>query len=88
MTNDLILPRELTVRVDSWHSGMWSACYSLASTAAENLVSKEMIEAAADELESMSGKHDTAELKLDRETLADALRTVVIFADEHRWEGE
>jgi len=83
-TRDLILPSELCTRVSEWHSGQWSATYSLSSTGAGDYVSPAMVEAAADELEGPAGRYDTPELRADREDLAGELRTMLAYPEEHR----
>ena len=83
-TRDLVLPTDLCTRVSEWHSGQWSATYSLCSTGACDYVSPTMIEAAADELEGSAGQYDTPELRADREDLAGELRLVLAYPEEYR----
>lgn len=83
---NLLLPAELCERVDSWHGGQSSRCYSLSSTGSCDYVSASMVDAAADELEGPAGPHDTAELKADREDLVGELRAFTAYASEHTTE--
>jgi hypothetical protein len=84
-TRDLILPSDLCERVSHWHGGQSTACYSLCSTGLSHYVSAAMVEAAADELDTPM-RHDTPELRADREDLVGELRTMLAYPEEHRAE--
>lgn len=83
-TRDLVLPSDLCRRVSEWHGGQGSDCYSLCSTGLSDYVSPAMVEAAADELEGPAGPYDTPEMRAERAALADDLRMVTAYPEEHR----
>jgi len=92
---NLVLDEGLPMRVLDWHGGMYSALYSLGSTAMENTVSIAMIQAAADELsDCLSKVSHTPQSKQDKldsddiEEIRYELARIVDYPDENIYEPE
>jgi len=78
----IILPRELALRLHEAHGGQSSATYALASTGTHHLVSLSMIDEALLELESVKGHMKGAPKKEVARTLGE-LEEVRHFWKEH-----
>jgi hypothetical protein len=79
---NIVLDLELVDRIDSWHGGMNTMVYSLASTGREELVSPSMCDAAADELEQPSKFPRDEETQADLDDLIATLRDLADYPDE------
>jgi hypothetical protein len=78
----VILPRELALRLHEAHGGQSSATYALASTGTHHLVSLSMIDEAIDELGRVSKHMKDRDKREVNETLGE-LETVRTYWSEH-----